>query len=846
MSNIITYKGKQTLRNENTLYLDGTLDDITVSKQPYLFNDIGALVDAVNTIGKKTTAPITVYIAPHVYWIDAPGATDTVQCQEGDVMPFGLKVTCDTLKLVGLCENAYDVVLAGNRGQSHGANGNYTMFCFKVRDLELSNLTIGNYCSIDLVYSLKPELNRTRRTNAITQAQLAWQQGDKLWAKNCNFVSRLNLLPVCGGERCLYENCHFESTDDALNGKAVYVGCDFDFYGNRPFYCTRESGAVLLNCVFRGRILADGVEKTRYFTKEGGQVTVVDCEYRSLQKETEEGEKTADLHAAWTKYPKPSLKCYQSNMHYHGEPVIIGGEGAAETVLMAGREIEQAYRLEVDGKPVYNTYNLLRGKDDWDPLGVKDVVLKAGREAIPTLLTIKASGKEIISGENSVMLTAAAFYFYGEQAKSEQISFSISDEDRAYVQLTDKGKGTCLVEGINEEPLARKVIVHAITSRGLEAAVQLKVSPSLLEAPTFVELPKVEITAGLAKVNYEARLQGYEEQSLVSWYRCKEGDGSDAVLVAVSGNNVPLKEYPLAREDVGYYLMAKVEPCHIRSRRGAGVCVVSNRVVAMSDMSTTEQKGSSYVYITDFSTMPTVTQDRIIPGFWTVDQYRPKDTVHFGKWETTDTPGEGSKECRLPWKYGETGNGSVGQGLYQNVQGARLMYTPLEGRYGDNMTLRVKLDPAKTAGQGFGSADQYLDLCVKFDTKTLTGYGVRILRSREASDAVKFLFVSYEEGETTYLNEGILTSCFLTGCEVVLKVKGNTMSVHAESETVKARKSATKYAPSVDMEVEITGNEFGGVAIQHTGTPGTGGWQNTTMLHSVEVKFQEVNFREFT
>ena len=38
----------------------------------------------------------------------------------------------------------------------------------------------------------------------------------------------------------------------------------------------------------------------------------------------------------------------------------------------------------------------------------------------------------------------------------------------------------------------------------------------------------------------------------------------------------------------------------------------------------------------------------------------------------------------------------------KRTQGARLMYTPVEGTYGD-MSLKLVVDPAKTAGQGFGS-----------------------------------------------------------------------------------------------------------------------------------------------
>ena len=61
------------------------------------------------------------------------------------------------------------------------------------------------------------ELNQAKRTDTITQAQLADMSGDKMFADNCNFISRLNLVPISGASRNLYNNCHFESTDDALN-----------------------------------------------------------------------------------------------------------------------------------------------------------------------------------------------------------------------------------------------------------------------------------------------------------------------------------------------------------------------------------------------------------------------------------------------------------------------------------------------------------------------------------------------------------------------------------------------------------------------------------------------------
>ena len=54
------------------------------------------------------------------------------------------------------------------------------------------------------------ELNQAKRTETITQAQLADVSGDKMFADNCNFISRLNLDPINGASRSLYNNCHLK------------------------------------------------------------------------------------------------------------------------------------------------------------------------------------------------------------------------------------------------------------------------------------------------------------------------------------------------------------------------------------------------------------------------------------------------------------------------------------------------------------------------------------------------------------------------------------------------------------------------------------------------------------
>lgn len=816
----IKYQGETIQLSETAIYLDGSLSDELAAQYPYVYNDITKALSADALKNGTADKPMTVYVAPYVYWIDDPAATDTVQKTEGYSVPYGMVVNSEYLTIKGLTGNPDNVVLAGNRGQSHASNGNYTMFRFNCSGaLTVKNITIGNYCSVDLDYPLMSELNQAKRTDTITQAQLADMSGDKMFADNCNFISRLNLVPISGASRNLYNNCHFESTDDALNGNAVYVGCDFDFYGNRPLYSSYNTGSTFLGCTFNCKILNVEAEPTQFFTKEGGTITAVDCVYNSNL--------SVPITMGWTKFPSDSLKCYQSNIIHNGKNITIGGEGAKETVDMTGKSVLNAYKVVSGGKTYYNTYNLLKGTDDWDPLGVKDVIAAAGQEAVATQLTIKSDVSEIESGKETASVGGTVNYFYGTNDTTQKITYSVSDEDKAYVKLTDNGDGTCKVEGTNNDDAAKKVIINASTESGLEAAVGITVKPSKLDAPEYIKTPVITNDGqGSLKVDYSLDLGSREDMSAISWYRCTDAEGSNKVLVAVTRNDSPEYTYKLTAGDVGYYIMAKVESKNIRSDYGTPVNTVYDKAIGVKDV---RSKNLS----TDFSNFPNTKQSEIKAGFWTVDYNRPADTESFGKWQGADT--------EEPWVYGVTGNGCVGAGLYQGTQGSRLMYTPVEGTYGD-MSLKLVVDPAKTAGQGFGSAGQYMDVLLKFDTSTLTGYGLRIIRTKASSNAVTFVLVKYDNGAVTEISDEVIASCYVTGCTISLKTEGNKLTAHVETPTEQLADQAAKgYPHVVDLTADIAANSFGGVAIQHTGTTGTGGWQNTTMLHNLDITWEGEN-----
>ena len=237
---------------QSVLYVDSSLDDDEACADDTYFNSLrDALVEAENMQRQyeySADNPLTIKIAPGVYWLDDPDDPEVRRPEAGEGTPYAMKLKMNHLRLTGLSDNPEDVVLACNRGQTQGAVGNFTMLHITGDDIQVENLTFGNYCNVDLEYPRNPSLNRKKRADAIVQAQLVICDGDRYVARNCRFISRLNLCPFAGAKRILFDRCYFECTDDALCGTGVYLGCGFTFFSGKPFYNTYAQGACFLDC----------------------------------------------------------------------------------------------------------------------------------------------------------------------------------------------------------------------------------------------------------------------------------------------------------------------------------------------------------------------------------------------------------------------------------------------------------------------------------------------------------------------------------------------------------------------------------------------------------------------
>lgn len=805
--NLLVYNNSEIKLGPLTFYVNGNLNDSVTVYSPYVFN---SLTKALNTLNEGTEQnPMTLLIAPHVYWIDNPNDTE-IRKATVDKHPYGMIIKNKWLRLSGLNNDPKQIIIACNRGQTMGALGNFTMFKFESTGIWANNITFGNYCNVDLVYPLKPSLNHPKRSEVIVQAQLIHTDADKVFAENCHFVSRLNLSPFANGRRALFYRCHFEMTDDALCRTGVYLNCDFDFYSSKPIYTTNGTGAVFLNSDFK--VLNSNKQ---CFTKFPGQVAVIDCRFHS---------RNDSLEVNWCSAPDASMRCYAFNITANGKPLHIDAKNKQYTVNLTTHELLNAYRVETDKGIVYNTFNLLRGNDNWDPLNVKDIIdsisQKKGKNLtnIPTQLKIRADYNKIETAKNNAIIKPE-FYRHGAfNASRQSLKWSLINSNTEIARMTSYDS-ICHIEGNNNQNHPEKIIVQVEAENGLVAASEIEIVPPILDPPGFIRKPTLaKNNQNLLRLNYQLDLKGYNDHSLISWYRCSNENGDNPIEVAVSRNNNPMQKYKLTANDNGYYIMAKIEAKHIRSGTAAAFNVVYPQKIKLKNYGISELNYG-------FENFSTSTQPQIIQGFWTIDRFRPLDVITH-EWET--------KPDEPYWFYGEGLYGAKGKtGLIQGVKGARMLYTPT-GKFYNNMTINLIVAPGK-GGSGFGSAtSQYMDIFIKYDTRTLTGYGLRIIRTTKFSGTVDVMLMKYTNGASEAISEPVSTNCFQSNCYINLSFTNNTLSAQVNTDAPLNRPKNDQVKSNVILFATVTDNLIGGLGMQHTGSVGT----SALVIQELKVKWK--------
>ncbi|MCH5345490.1 MAG: hypothetical protein J1E63_00180, partial [Muribaculaceae bacterium] len=739
--------------------------------------------------------PMTLLVAPGVYWLDDP---DDPQIRNaGNGTPYGTTISVDTLAIIGLNPDPVNTVFASNRGQTQGAIGNFTMIKYVGKSLEVHNMTLGNYCNIDLDYPLDPSKNRPRRANAIVQAQLGICHGtDRLFSTNCRYVSRLNLCPLVGSRRSLYKDCHFESTDDALTGSAVYLDCHFTFHSSKPFYNTPPTGAVFLNCDID--LLNTGAQ---YLTKVPGPVTLIDTRFHSCGA-------TPPTSLQWTRDPSASV-CYQCNVTLDGKPVTMDPERPELTVDLSGRKALDAYRLNTqDGRVVYNIPSLVGGDDNWDPLGIRDdIVSIAGSEALslPVAIIFDRRSADLAAKDDTANVTPLAVRWGNYTANVQPTNIDWTYPSTVTLEATGSGHRYVMTSQ-NHLPNRVDAYVTATVADGLKGRLHTVVAPYLTAAPTFTSAPTISYDKKAKAMTVSYSLDKEGDNSHIVWYRYTRPDLADTIPV-MHGRASSARSYTLTVADAGHSILARVAPEADGTK--VGEYVTASSLPVKSSMTT--KKSKTETLSTTFADLPVSVQPVIKRGAWTLDCYKPAETAEFD-WQADN--------YRPAWYYGYGTDGATGIGLAQATRGARAFYTPMTEK-SNHQSITVDLEPCKSAGQGFGSATgQFMDIYIGFNPERLSGYALRIRRTPGYDHAVVFSLVEYRDGTVTPLTDPVASSCFRTTCTVDLSIADGILTARASSTAPAISSSAPDVLDSVDLSVPVTIIPGTALGFQHTGTTG--------------------------
>lgn len=795
--------------DDRTFYLDASLTAADISSSSCLFADVAEAFKAVNRAASGGR-PVTLLIAPWVYWLDDPDDPAVRRDpSHSNAIPYAVRLNVGELKMVGLTDNPENVVFAVNRGQTQGAMGNFTMFHFKGEALTLRNITFGNYCNVDLEYPLDRSLDRKRRRDAIVQAQIGiCDATDRLFAENCRFISRLNLCPFVGARRSLYYDCYFECTDDALSGSAVYLDCRFTFFSSKPFYSTAETGAVFLNCDITSRV--DG---TQYFTKVPGMVTLIDTRINSLP------ENAGRFDLRWTRDESPVV-CYQSGVRINGEEMWVDATRPALSVDLTDRPLLDAYKIMTpDGDIVYNTANLLAGDDGWDPLGAGPLVGDATN--IPVGLRFNRSKVSLSADGDTVTLRPEPLRW-----GSYPVNYSrFGKLDWKYpmaVTISPDSDGGALCTSANTLPRKVDGFVTLKTSSGLAGSVSVSVDPLLKEAPALASGPTLAVGKGEVVLSY--RLPSVDEdRSHIEWYRYRRPDATDTI--PVSHGYIPgACRYKLSAADKDHYIMAKITPSGADTRPGEPVTVSLAEPISRKQMGLLVK--DERLLVTDFSDVPVRYQPVIGKGLWTFDAFKPADTA----------PHDWTPDPQRGWYYGKATDAAPGTGLVQWTRGARMFYTPDRSKCRE-MTLDLTLQPCKSAGQGFGSATgQYMDIYIKFDPVTMTGYALRIERVPDYDHAVAFTLMRYDNGAPRAISDTVISSCYRTDCHLTLSLEKGVLTARATTTAPAAKSASPQVRPDLFLTARVDDANDAATAfgIQHTGSTGA----SATLISRLEAAWK--------
>jgi uncharacterized repeat protein (TIGR02543 family) len=800
-------------------------------QSPYVASSLQTL-GALSADERALTLPAgtTVYVAPGVYWTDRT-------YREGGVIEgpnIGLSILGEDVSFLGLTDDATDTIIAGNRGEGGetglGANGSWYTLGIST-GFHSENITIANYAQEDLVYPRDPSQNIAKRLDSKNHAEVLTRAHgtgapDRLYFENMRFVGYLNMMIGLAPARAYFLDSFFQLTDDAIfsGDTVVYEDCTFHLFGNHPSFSGAGNGglAAVLGSTVVG--MPQMTSTDLYLAKQSTPIgpeanaifAVLDTRFTGRIESVE-----------WENVVREDARHFVANntIGEDGTPLVISPSEPQTSVTLSGDALN-AFKVGDE----YNVYNLLKGDDGWDPKGQYGPDWEAYAN-LPYRFLVGATGKTLSSHEtgdtNRAVLTPAPAPVGSVEPADVVWQYDTSlldgtvDPTTGVLTLTAKPNDTgAIIE----------TVATATLPSGLSAGATLRVRPVPVDAPV-VSTTSIALAENVASLDYTLDQPAYRDVSVIDWYREAGPDTTDGVHIGTMRNDAagffvddPFTQYPLSRYDVGHYLRAVITPKYEFSDAGEPVTVRTTRAVTAADVTETTLS-------TDFKNVHITHEDH---------------TTTTGRWFFDRVSG-----TAVPWGWGIGTNGTDRVwGLQNNSRtgGTRMVFGQ-DGGYGD-MSLELDYSTSKVEGQGFGGNGQFMDVYVKYDPATRSGYGLRVERTAAGgSNATMWTLYRYDGETMTALTEPVRTAAFMPRSTITISVTGATLRVQASTESARTPLQTAQGLPNeVDISwTDETGaldeNAAGGFGfrIENTGSSsydyaGSGTTtNNTVMLHGVRV-----------
>ena len=126
-----------------------------------------------------------------------------------------------------------------------------------------------------------------------------------------------------------------------------------------------------------------------------------------------------------------------------------------------------------------------------------------------------------------------------------------------------------------------------------------------------------------------------------------------------------------------------------------------------------------------------------------------------------------------------------------------------------------------------------MDICIKFDPVSLTGYALRIERTPDFNKAVTFTLVQYSSGAVSPISKAVATSCYRNPCTIVVELRGDRLTALARTGAPAAEAADPAIKPDVSLSATVSPTDGTSLAIQHTGSAGA----SATLLRDLEVNW---------